>query len=287
MDRPYAKAAVYGVGLALYAGVRPGGVYALKPGARPEKMLCNVAATIDGIEEASDMGGAVRRGEVGAPSLGIGKFLARLVREAFRWCGVAYPALVAPIAVLTMAMGYADSESVVEDAAKVKRFLESLLTSAPWSEARGFLEALRSVHRDDMYEHASSAGVSPLPYAVGQASMAEVFRVLGSRWPSFAAIDPREFPLPGMVKALVELHRKFGDAGVALGALYLQLVEPKLPGDVREEAKRLASGSIAERDAFRKLVELDAKLARRGVRLDEYSELLALVAYAGALEGVR
>ncbi len=280
---------IEGVHLSLYASIKPGALHRLRLDKRIEYMLSNTLSTIDYIIEAIDYGEKVRKGEYAAINIGLGRLLSRSLREAYRWVPRnVYPSYIVPEIIYSLALSHSNIESVIRDSGKLIRSLNIFLSISSWREIKHFIDSLRSVHRDDMYEHLSSAGITHIAGIEGGVSFSDVFRVLGSRWKAFISLDTRDTSVLEHVKKLMSYYRRFNDANNAIVALYLEMVKPLMPKWAHEYIdKAFNEGLMASRSGSRLLFELDLKLRRQGILFDEYIGLLSIITGLAVFEGLR
>lgn len=288
MSLEVAKILVYGALNGLNTYVKPGGVHRLRPDKLFDEIACNIVSILDGIVGAYEEGERVRKGEKALTSVELGRILARTYREAYRVCSIVHPGYFTPMLIASMALGYSGVESILSDPGKFKRSLDSILAGNKWGDIRYFIDSLKSIGRSDMNEHLASTGLTQVSLIQSGVSYTDVFQALGSRWPGFILLDPRENLLLNGLRKLVEYHRKLKNAHAAILLLYLDLVEERLGEQYREgisEARRL--GLMETHEGARKLFELDVSLRKNGIVLNGFVEQVVNLAALAALEGVR
>lgn len=288
MSLEAAKILVYGALNGLNTYVKPGGLHRLRPDKLFDEVVCNIVSSLDGIVEAYEEGERVRRGEKALTSVELGRLLAKAYREAYRVCGAVHPEYYTPVLVASMALSHSGVESVLSDPSRFKRSMDSILAAGKWSDVKHYMDTLRSVGRDDMSEHLSSTGLTQVSLIQGGASLADVFRALGSRWPGFILLDPRESLLLNGLRRLVEYYRKTRSSQTALLMLYLDMLEERLSEQYRgmvSEARRL--GLMSTLNGARRLYELDTVLRKSNLVFNGLVEQVVNLSSLAALEGVR
>lgn len=289
MDAIILKSMIEGVHLSVYATIKPGAIHRLRLDKKIEYYVSNTLSIADFIIEAIKYGEKVRRGDLAATNVGLGRLLAKSLREAYRWLPRnVYPSFIVPQIMYSLAISHSDIDSVIRDSGKLIRSLDLFLSTPSWKEIKSFIDTLRGVRREDMYEHLSSAGISHIAGIEGSISFRDVFRVLGSKWYAFISLDTKENKVLEYVKKLLEYYKKYGDASSAIIALYLEMVKPKLPSWAKpyvEQAFR--EGLMASKEGSKKLFELDLRLRKHGISYDEYTGLLGIVTGLAVYEGLR
>ncbi len=289
MDIFILKSILEGIHLAVYSSIKPGAYHRLRLDQESRLLVSNTLSTIDQIVEAIEYGERVRKGEIALTSIGIGRLIARALRESYRWNGGrVYPSTIIPQILYSIALSHSNIDSFVKDSGKVRKTLDLLLSISKWSEIKQVVDTLRSVHRDDMYEHLVSTGITQLAGIEGGVSFGEVFRVLGSRWPAFLSLDIRDYRIPDYVKLLMNYYKKFGDTENSIVALYLELVKDKMPDwahRVVEEA--FEKGLMSSREGAKKLFELETMLRKKDISFNEYVGLLAIIVSLAVFDGLR
>jgi len=280
---------IEGVYLAVYSSVKPGCYHRFRLDDNGFSVVSSTLSIIDYINKALEYGDKARRGEIALSSVGVGQLVAKALREAYRWLGErVYPSTIIPQLVYALALGHSNAESFTEDLGKIRNSLSIILSINKWSEVKQILEALKSIRKNDMYEHVVSAGVTPLTGIEGSTSLAEVFRVLSSRWPAFTALDLSEYRMPDYVKKLLEYRKHYSNPETAITALYLDLVKHKMPEwAVKEIEDVVKTTGLDSRESFKKLLEIDGKLRRSGVVFDDYVGLLAMITALAIIDGFR
>ncbi|ADI31197.1 hypothetical protein [Staphylothermus hellenicus] len=289
MDPTILKSMIEGVHLSVYAAIKPGAIHRLRLDKRIEYYVSNTIAAINHIIDAIEYGEKIRRGDLAATSLGLGRLLSKGLREAYRWLpNNVYPSFIVPQIIYSLAISHSDIDSIIKDHGKLVRSLDLFISTTSWKEIKYFIDALKGVHREDMYEHLSSAGISHIAGIGEGVSFRDVFRVLGSKWYAFISLDTRESKTYEYVKKLLDYYRKFRDANNAIIALYLEMIMPRLPSWAKpyvEEAFK--EGLMASRVGSKKLFELDLKLRKHGVSFNEYVGLLGIITGLAVYEGLR
>ncbi len=289
MDVYTVKSIVQGVHLAVYSTIKPGGLHRLRLESSIDHIYSNLLSSLEYLVEATKLGERVRRGELAATHLGMGQLLARSLREAYRWNPHhVYPDYIVPEIIYAFALSYAEPDSVIHDYGKIRKALDLVLMNRNWREIKGFIDALKSVHREDMYDHLQRVDVTGITSLRGEASFTDVFRALGSRWPAFRSLDIHEKIVKEYVKKLLEYYQRFGDANNALIMLYLDMVRDKMPEWAHSYIdEAISNGLMASREGSKKLFELDIKLRKNHIGFEEYTGLLAIIAALAVYEGLR
>jgi len=283
------KSLIEGVYIATYSAVKPGCIHRFRPDGGFLEVFSSTVSALDYIIKAIEYGERVRRGEIAALNIEIGQLLAKALREAYRWCGEkVYPSTIIPQVIYAFALSHSNVDSFIRDSGKVRNSLSLILSINRWSEIRQLLDALKSIHKEQMIEHLTAAGITPLTGVSGTVNFAEVFRVLSSRWPSFMSLDVSEYHIPVYVRKLIEKHQLYNDIESAVVALYLDMIKPKLPNWALQEIESLERNhNISSREGFKKLLEIDMKLRRSNITFDDYVGLLAIVVGLAIYEGLR
>jgi len=283
------KAFMEGTHLAVYASIKPGSHHRLRLDKESWFLVSNVIAITEYMIQATEYGERVRRGDRAIGDIEIGKLIARALREAYRWCSRrVYPSLVIPILLYSLAISHSNTESIIRDAGKLRRSLDLVLSINKWREIKQIIDTLRGVNRNDMYKHLVASGISHLAGVEGAVTLNELFTVLGSKWPGFISVDTREYRVVVYVKKLLEYYKRYNDAENAVVALYLDMIQAKMPGWARkyvEEAFR--DNLMHSRSGAKRLFELDNMFRKQGISYNEYSELLAIITSLAVYEGMR
>ncbi|WP_048162965.1 hypothetical protein [Thermogladius calderae] len=280
------KSFLYGVYLAVDTPIKPGGYHRLRVDLESVSLVCNSISVSDLVNEATSIGERVRRGDLSLPSVELGRFLNKALREAFRWCGRVYPSLIVPSLLYAFSLGYTGTESILRDHAQVKRVLENLLSANRPGDIKTFLDALRSVHRTDMLDHLASTDLTGVTLISSTVSFSEVFRVLSSKWPAFTLLDTHEFPVIGLLKNMLNYKKRFKSAEASILATYLDLITPRIPVNLRGAVRELVEKDLASREAAKRLLEVDAEVRRQGFSFNEYVEELAVLTFLAIYEGL-
>lgn len=288
MSLEVAKMLVYGALHGLSTYIKPGGLHRLKPERLYDEVACNLIIAIDGFTAAYEEGELVRKGSKALTSVELGRLVAKTYREVYRVCGAVHPEYFTPIMVSSIALAHSGVESILSDPGRFKRSLDAVVMSGKWSDIKHYIDTLRSIGRSDISDHLTSTGLTQISLVQAGASYADVFRVLGAKWPGFTLLDPRENLLVNSLKKLVEYYKRARDSGSAVILLYLDLLEGKLSEGHRklvEEARNL--GLMKTQDGARRLYELDITLRKDNISFNSVVEQVVNIAALGALEGVR
>ncbi len=283
------KSMIEGVHLAVYSSIKPGSIHRLRLDRDAQFLVSNTISAVDYIIEAIEYGERVRHGDIALTGVGIGRLLAKALRESYRWNGgIVYPSTIIPQILYSIALSHSNIDSYVRESGKVKESLNLILGINKWSEIRQVLDALKSVHRNDMYEHLTTTGITPISGIEGGVSFAEIFRVLGSKWPAFTSLDLIDYRIPEYVKKLLEYYKIYGSAENAIVALYLELIKDRSPEWARKTIEDiLANRLIATREGAKKLFEIDTRMRKENISFKEYVGLLAIAAALAIYDGMR
>lgn len=283
----FARSAIYGTYIAVDAPVKPGGYHRLRLDTESRLLVCNAVAIADQLVNSFNLGERVRRGDISLPSVEIGKTTSKAMRDAYRLCeGRVFPSLITPLLFFSFSLGYSGADSILREPGLIKRPLEGLLSSSKQSDVKAFIEALKSVRRDDIYEHLSVVDIAGVSLIASSVTFEDVFRVLSSRWPGFGLLNTKEFPVVNYVRGLMEYKKKLKSVEASVVALYLDLVSPKMPAKHREAAAKALSEGLTNVGSLRKLMEIDTDLRRQKIVFNEYVEMLAVVVSLGVYEGL-
>ncbi len=289
MDAYIVKSLVEGVHLALYTTIKPGAYHRLRLESSIEKIFSNTLSSLDYIIEATILGEKVRKGELAAQHIGIGKLLGRALREAYRWNPHSvYPDYIVPQIIYAFALSYSEPESIIKEYGKVKKALDLVLATRDWREIRAFIDALKSIHRNDMVEHLEANGITSLGGVRGEVDFTDIARILASRWPAFISLDIHSSETLEYLKKMMETYRRENNAFNAIIESYLELVWSKLPDWARKSLEEaVKEGLMNSKTGSKKLFEIDLKLRRHGLSYEEYTGFLAIITGLAVYEGLR
>ncbi len=283
------RALLEGCHLAIYSYIKPGGVHRLRIDPVATHMMSSCLGVSEHIMKAIELGQRVRRGELAATGLDLGRLLGKALREAYRWTSYhPYPDVIVPTITNALILSYVEPDSVIREAGDLRRALSLFIGGTRWRDVREFMNALSSIGREEMNDHLRSSGLTYSQALVEEVSLDEAFRVLGSRWPGFLASCSRETILFDLVKKAMEYYRRYRDGNNAAIALYLDMIGNRLPGWAKEMVdKALEEGLMASKEGSKILFQLDLKLRRHGVSFGEYTSLLVAVLQLAIYEGLR
>lgn len=288
MTRAYVQHLIRGAVGGLSAYVKPGGLHRLRPEKVFDEVVCNILSQYDILVEAGETGDRIRRGDLAATHLELGKLLARSIREAYRVCDVSHPEFTVPLVIYSLTLGASGVESVTSDTSRFKKMFDAFLSISKWSDVKMFIDALQSVQRKDMYEHLTATGLNTVALIHTGSSFNDVFKVLSSKWPGFELLDAREFRLLEYLKNMLSIYQKTRDGASAAVILYLQLASRHMPKDLAAIVEEVAkSPKVLDMEDMKKLLKVDAELKKRGVDLKGYTEVVTGISAIGAIEGVR
>ncbi len=289
MDPYILKSIIQGTYLAIYSTIKPGGHHRLKIDKETHIMFTNTLSVVDYLIESIEYGEKIRRGDLTIASAGIGRLIAKALREAYRWNGgKVYPSYIVPQLIYSLALSHSGIDSVIKDSGKLKKSLDLVLSINKWSEVKQVVEVLKSIHRHDMYEHLTSSGISHIAGIEGQINLYEVFRILGSRWYGFQSLDIYNYKIVDHVKTLLNYYKKLNDPENAVIALYLELVKEHMPEwALKHVSDAWSKGLMGSKDGAKKLFELDNLLRKNNISFNQYTGLLAIIVSLGVFEGLR
>lgn len=272
------------IGLSAY--VKPGGVHRLAPGKTYDEVLCNLISSVGFLAKALETGSSVRRGEQVLTSVDIGKLLSNVLKELFRSCRTVHPQYITPLVIGGFAIGLSGVESIVKESAKFKKALELANSISKWSSIKQFIETLKTVGREDMYNHLSSLGYTEVGLLQLNVSYNDLYRVLGSKWRGFLVIETGEVLVFTYLKRLSELYKKYHELAMSTVALYMELIKPHVPQSYVSILNNVEScGYMSTPECSKLMIELDV-LLRRGKHTFEWaSEITTLVAAFASFEG--
>ncbi len=283
------RAIIEGTHITIYASIKPGGIHRLRLSEDAGLLSSTVYSAIPFIGEATEIGEKVRRGDLAAPHAGIGKLLAKALREAWRWTTRrSRPDILVPSITNALILAYVDPDSVVREAGELREALDIFMRGGGWRDIKEFATALKATGHNDMYEHLVDMGIT-YTHAVSEGlGLCDAMRVLGSRWPGFRVSDPTEHRVYEDVKKLMELYQRYRDGYNAVVAYYMELIKPQLPDWAREIAEKAEEkGYMMSKEGGKLLFKLDLELQKKGYRFDHYIPYMAGVVQLAVYEGLR
>ena len=283
------RALLEGCHIAIYSYIKPGSVHRLRIDPSASHMMSSCIGITEYIIKAIELGQRVRRGELAATGLDLGRLLGKALREAYRWTSYhPYPDIVVPTITNALILSYVEPDSIIRESGDLRRALSLFIGGTRWRDVREFMNALNSIGRSDMNDHLRSSGLTYSQALVEEVSLDEAFRILGSRWPGFLASSPRETILFDLVKKTMEYYRKYRDGNNTAIALYLDIVGNRLPNWAKEEVKKaFEQGLMASKEGSKILFQLDLRIRKQGLGFEEYTPLLAAVMQLAVYEGLR
>lgn len=283
-----AKDLVKGAIAGLSAYIKPGGIHRLTPGRAYDEILCNLVSSVDSLTESFELGSKVKRGELSIANIDVGKFLSTTLKDAFRSCYACYPQYLVPLVIGAIGLGMSGVESVINESAKFKKALELLNSMSKWSSIKQYIETLKLVKRDDMYEHLSSVGYTQIGLLQSAVTFNDIYRSLGSKWRGFLIVESRDALIFTYLKRLDELHKKHRDFSLSIVALYMDIVKPHIPANMANIVSAVESCNyMATADCSKLMLELDVALRKSHYSFDWASELVTLTAAFASFEGLR
>jgi hypothetical protein len=288
MDLSTAKSLIEGAVIGLNAYIKPGGIHRYAPGTLFDEILCNLISLIDSLVEAIDLGNKVRRGELAVTNIPCKEIIINPLKEIFRTCNTVYPQYVIPLVVGGVALGLSGVESILEESSKFKKALELVVASGSWSDIKNFIESLRVVGRQDMYDHLRSLGYVDVAALRSAMNLNEIYRVLGSRWRGFLVVETQEGLLFTYLKRLQEIYKKERSLFHSVIALYMELLKPNIPAQLLDKVKSAEQcGYMKTPECAKITYELDLALRKSKVLFNDVSEVVVLIAAFGSFEGIK
>ena len=283
------RALLEGCHIAIYSYIKPGGVHRLRIDPSASHMMSSCISITEYIIKAIELGQRVRRGELAATGLDLGKLFGKALREAYRWTSYhPYPDIIVPTITNALILSYVEPDSIIRESGDLRRALSLFIGSTRWRDVREFMNALNSIGRSDMNDHLRNSGLTYSQALIEEVSLDEAFRILGSRWPGFLASSSRETILFDLVKKAMEYYRKYRDGNNTAIALYLDIVGNRLPNWAKEEVRKaFEQGLMASKEGSKILFQLDLRLRKHGLGFEEYIPLLAAVMQLAVYEGLR
>lgn len=284
VSRDLVKGATTGLG----AYIKPGGIHRLTLSRVYDEILCNLLSSIDSIAGSYELGVKIKKGETSLANIDIGKTLANTLKEAFRNCNTCHPQYIVPLQVGAIGIGLSGVESILKESAKFKKALELLNSVSKWSSIKQFIETLKLVKRDDMYEHLSNVGFTQIGLLQSNVTFNDVYRSLGSKWRGFLIVESRDALIFTYLKRLDELHKKYRDLSISIVALYMDIIKPHIPANLSGLASSAESCNyMATPDCTKLMLELDVALRRGHYSFEWASELVTLTSAFASFEGLK
>ncbi|NPA97976.1 MAG: hypothetical protein GXO43_01220 [Crenarchaeota archaeon] len=289
MNTLIAKSFIEGVHLAVYSSIKPGCYHRLSLDKDSRYLVSSLVSIIDYIDQACVIGEKIRQGELAAPHASWGTLLGKALREAYRWIpDHVSPDIIVPHIMYASILAYTDVDSVVKESGKLRRALNIFLHGTGWRDIKAFIDALRSIHRYDMVDHLRASGIDHVHALESGMTLEDVFRVLGSKWPGFISLDTRYTGLFEYVKQMIEYNKQYKDAESAVVAIYLDLVEKRMPSwavKLINDARNY--GLMTSKEGSKILFNIDLRLKKEKISFKEYIGLIAIVTSLAIYEGLR
>lgn len=283
-----AKTLVKGALVGLNSYIKPGGLHRLAPGKLFDEVHCNLVVSIDHVAEAVTVGESARKGEIIATTVDYGKMFSGALKESFRSCGAVHPQYVVPLLVVGFSIGLSGVESILEESAKFKKALEIVNSTNRWSDLKQFIELLRIVGRNDMFEHLQAQGYTQLALLKSGITLNEVLRTLSSQWRGFSIIDSREGSLFGYLKKIDDLYKEYKELDTACVALYMDLIKPHVPQVFQDKLQSAeACKYMGTPECAKLMYELDVLFRKNKLNYYWASEIVTLTSALGSFEGLK
>lgn len=273
-----AKSLVRGAMAGLGVYIKPGGLHRLSPTRVFDEISCNLVSSLDHIIEAVKLGDMIKRGEISATGVDYGKIFASMMRDVYRECNACHPQYIVPLSVIGLSIGLSEVESILQESSRFKKALETVNAVSKWSDLRQFIEILRVVGREDMYDHLQSVGYTQIALLKSGISFNDVFHALSSRWRGFSIIDSRESTIFGYLKRLIDLVKEYRSFEPALLSFYMELVKPHIPSSLQDKVKSIEQCRYSSTtECIKHMYELDAALRKTGYSFEWASEIVVLI----------
>lgn len=272
------KELVMGAIIGINAFIKPGGVHRLSPLRYVDEVVCGLLSSIDHLIEAVKLGDMVRRGEISATAIDYGKLLSSSVRDVYRECGSSHPQYIVPLTVISLAIGLSEVESILQESSKFKRALETINNVSKWSDLKQFIDVLKVIGREDMYDHLQSVGYTQIALLRSGVTFNDLFRVLSSKWKGFTLIDSKETLMFSYLKRALDLLREYRSHEQAILAFYIEIIKSSIPQQLYDKVKSIEQCRFAQvPECLKHMYELDTALRKAGYNFEWASEISTLV----------
>lgn len=280
-----AKDLVKGALLGLNTYIKPGGLHRLIPNRVVDEIACNLIVSFDHIVESIKLGEMIREGEISATGVDYGRVYASALRDLYRECNSTHPQYVIPLMVLGFSIKLAEVESIIQESSKFKRALETINAVNKWGDLKQFIETLKTIGREDMYNHLQSTGYTQIALLKSGISFNDLFRVLSSKWRGFLLIDSRETALFSYLKRIVDLNKEYKNPESALIAFYTELIRTHIPSSLQDKVKKIEECKYSTTaECLKNMYELDTHLRKSGYSFDWASEITILISALNSFE---
>lgn len=282
------KALVRGALIGLNAYIKPGGLHRLMPVRLFDEILCNIVASIDHIADAVSVGERARKGEITVMNVDYGKLFSGIMKDSFRSCGNVHPQYIVPLTVMGFSIGLSGVGSVLEESAKFKKALDTINAVSKWSDIKQFIELLRIVGREDMFNHLQALGYTQIALLKTGVSFNELYRSLSSRWRGFSTIDSREGVIFSHLKKLSDLYKEHKGLDLAVISLYMDLIKLHVPQQFQDKLQSAeACKYMGTPECAKLMYELDILFRKNKISFEWASEVVVLTSALGSFEGLK
>lgn len=282
-----AKTLVRGAITGLNAYIKPGGLHRLAPLRVFDEVTCNLVVLVDHIAEAILTGERVRKGEIASTGVDYGRLFSSALKDAFRSCGTVHPQYVVPLLAIGVSIGLSGVESILDESAKFKKAIETINSVSKWGDIKQFIDVLKVVNRDDMYEHLQSLGYTQLALLRSGITFNDLYRALSSRWRGFSVVDAREGAVFTYLKELNDLYKEYKSLASTSVALYMELVKPHLPQQFKGKVDEAKNCKYTTPECAKLMYELDLLFRRNKLVFEWASEIVVLTSSLGSFEGLK
>jgi len=282
------KALVRGALIGLNAYIKPGGLHRLMPVKLFDEVLCNIVSSVDYIADAVSMGEQARKGEIAVTSIDYGKMFSGIMKDSFRSCGTVHPQYIVPLTIIGFSIGLSGVESVLEESAKFKKALDTVNAVDRWSDIKQFIELLKVVGREDMFNHLQGLGYTQITLLKTGVNFNELYRSLSSRWRGFSIIDSREGAVFGHLKKLSDLYKEYKGLDLAAISLYMDLIKLHIPQQFQDRVRSAeACKYMGTPECAKLMYELDILFRKNRISFEWATELVVLTSALGSFEGLK
>ncbi|MEM2025281.1 MAG: hypothetical protein QXW94_03220, partial [Desulfurococcaceae archaeon] len=245
-------------------------------------------ASVDHVAEAISLGERIKRGEIASTSVDYGKLYSSALKDSFRLCNATHPQYITPLLIVGVSVGLSGVESILGESAKFKKAIETINSVSKWSDIRQFVDSLKIIDRDDMFEHLQSLGYTQIAILRSGVTFNDLYRVLSSKWRGFSIVEAREGAVFSYLKQFSDLYRDYKSLAATSVAFYMELVEPHLPQQFKERAQEAKTCKyMATPECSKLMYELDLLFRRNKLLFEWASEVVVLTSSLGSFEGLR
>lgn len=282
------KALVKGALVGLNAYIKPGGLHRLMPVKLFDEVFCNIVSSVDHVADAVLIGEHTRKGEIAVTSVDYGKMFSEIMKDSFRSCSNVHPQYIVPLAVIGFSIGLSGVESILEESAKFKKALDTVNAVNKWSDIKQFIELLKVVGREDMFNHLQTLGYTQITLLKTGVSFNELYRSLSSRWRGFSIIDSREGIAFSYLKKLNDLYKEYKSLDSAVIFLYMDLIKLHVPQQFQDKLQSVeACRYMSTPECAKLMYELDILFRKNKLSFEWATEIVVLTSALGSFEGLK